>query len=397
MDIKTISRYVFALQLGAVSELLRLSDGRTIAELLPDDPADGELIVWGILMAEREELRARELPPAWRFPDLLDEHDGLCQFIHLPASLRNQRCLEAPRIEARKLEVPANLLTEFLLESAASELLSEDHCFEVEVFRIARWRAMNVTQNWSPRQCEVRISQSGQRRLPEALNLIQNKVLQPKQGCLDAASVRQSEDHFPSISPCAKAAIRISRTANPELASANASRLLEAEAFWSERLTPIGIEIQIPRVSKAEFAGWLEFYRSHGIPTPRRLECGYLFELAVPPAVSWHAPEEILKSVLSFKVPLPDQDLSIHVSLQSELREAAGTLAFTQLFLNASTAKTPRVPSALRHVMSKGLVFKNSDVVQCHWSGRANCRTEFRVVTLPVTESLCPEQEVSSV
>lgn len=397
MDIETISRSVFALQIGAASELLRLSDGRTIAELLPDDPADGELIVWGVMLAEREDLRARELPPAWRFPDLLDELDGLCQFIHLPASLRNQRCLEAPRIEAEKLEVPANLLTEFLLESAASELLSEDQRLEVEVFRMARWRAMNVTKNWSPRQFDVRISQSGQRRLPEALNLIQHKVLKTKQGCLDAASIRQSEDRCPSISPCAKAAIRISKTANPEAAPSNASRLVEAETFWSERLTPIGIEIQIPRVNRAEFAGWLEFYRSHGIPTPRRPECGYLFELAVPPAVSWHAPEEILKSVLAFRVPLPDQDLSIHVSLQGELKEAAGTLAFTQLFLNSSTAKTPRVPSALRHVMSKGLVFRNTDVVQCHWSGRASCRTEFRVITLPVTESLCSEQEVRRV
>lgn len=79
MDIETISRSVFDLQLGGVSELLRLSDGHTIAELLPDNPADGELIVWGILMAEREDLRARELLPAWRFPDLLDELDGLCQ------------------------------------------------------------------------------------------------------------------------------------------------------------------------------------------------------------------------------------------------------------------------------------------------------------------------------
>lgn len=397
MDIETISRSVFALQIGAVSELLRLSDGRTIAELHPDNPADGELIVWGIMLAEREDLRARELPPAWRFPDLLDELDGLCQFIHLPASLRNQRCLQAPRIEAQTLGVPANLLTEFLLESAASELLSDDQRFEVEVFRMARWRAMNVTKNWSPREFDVRISQSGQRRLPEALNLIQHKVLETKQGCLDAASIRQSEDRFPSISPCANAAIRISKTANPETAPSNASRLFEAETFWSERLTPIGIEIQIPRVNKAEFAGWLEFYRSHGIPTPRRPECGYLFELAVPPAVSWHAPEEILKSVLVFRVPLPDQDLSIHVSLQGELKEAADTLAFTQLFLNSSTAKTPRVPSALRHVMSKGLVFRNTDVVQCQWSGRASCRTEFRVITLPVTESLCLDQEVSRV
>lgn len=397
VDIKTISKYVFSLQLGAASYLLRLSDGRAITELNVADSADSALIVSGLLLAEREDLRTRKLPPAWRFPDLRDELDGLCQFIHLPPSIRNHRCLEAPRIEAENIGIPAHLHTEFLLESAATKLLSDDHRSEAEAFRIARWQVMSLTKNWSPPEFEVRLSPGGQRRLPEALRLIQHKVLPTKQGCLDAVAIRQFGDPFPSISPCAKSAIRISNAANPEQTPAVASQLLDAETFWAKRLTPIGMEIQIPQVNKAEVAGWLEFFRSHGVPTPRRSDCGFLFELAVPPAASWHAPSEILKYIMAFNVPVMDQDLSIHLSLQGELKETAGALAFTQLFLNSSITKTPRVPLALRHVMSKGLVYRNPDVVPCHWSDPATCRTEFRVMTLPVGESRSWQQEVTRV
>lgn len=396
-DLQSIVRWIFSLQLDVTRSSTRLSDGRPLNALSIDFESDAALLISAVRHAEREELRSREIPEPWSFCGVRDELDGLCQFINLPSDQFLLYSFQQPIQEARRLGVPPELRVPFILEAVASQLLCEDERWEAETFRIARWRTMSLHRDWSPDQFKVNISQNAQRRLPEALGLITHKIKSKQQTQLAPSAIRNARIGVQSIAPCTAAAIHIWRTINPDKAKEKETMLLDAEPFGARHLTPIGIEIQIPRVDRDEYVGWLEFFRSHGIPVPRRPECISLFELAVPPAISWHAPAEILNAVSTLQVAQHSQDVAIHVSLQGDLGVAGGVLAFTQLFLNTSTVKQPRSLPALRHVMSKGLVHRNQDVIACKWAIPSSCRTELRVVILPIFESFNPETEVDNV
>jgi hypothetical protein len=268
----------------------------------------------------------------------------------------------------------------------AARLTPDPLRWEATAFQTARWRAMSKSDQWYPRGFEVRCTQGGQRRLPQALVLIQDKTIAGNARSLHPAEIRGARSRLETVSNCAASCIHLWKTTHTCQSNGETEKLIDEERRWAGRLTPMGIEIQIPRVCIDEHIAWQEFFRSHNIQTPRRPECGSLFELALPPSASWHAPSEITALVLSLNFADANQDIGIHVSLQGDLGDAAGDLAFTQLFLNQSVSKQPRERAALRHVMSKGMVYRNPDVVRCAWSSPADCRTEIRVMIVPVKE-----------
>ncbi len=387
-DMQSIGHHLLALG-GTLScgRPPELHDGRPVDTLNLHQPLDQALFFASIREYEREDLAARPLQSPFCFNGLRDEASDAGHFMHLPARLLRERLIDDPAKMAESLGVPPEWRTRFAFEYAAMKLRSnEDQRTEASLYLHARWAAMRSAERWAVDEFQPAVTQNGTLRFPQAMV----SVL-PDQDFRTAVSDGQ-QIRLPStpredvVSTTAAACLRLMAVLKHRDLTFVRSELLEAENLFSRLLLPIGVEIQIPHVNDASHVGWKELFRSTGIPSPRRPECGRMLELALPPAASWHAPCRILRLVGELGIPASPQDLAVHVSLQSDLGRMAGYLAFTQLFLNTSSFHSPRPKSGLRHVMSKGLVHLNRDVVQCHWTNPADCRTELRVVIARVTE-----------
>jgi len=381
-DLQAISRHLLSLG-GTLSPQFPtvLHDGRSIDSMDLHNPMDQGLLFAAVREYERDDLAARPLPSPFCFNGLRDETSDAVQFLHLPVNLMRERLIGDPLNLAHSLSVPPSLQSRFVFEYSLTQLQpGENQRIESVLFLNARWAAMRDADCWVPDKFQPVMTQNLNLRLPEAVLTVLPDRNIPVAGSQEHSLRLPATPSEDVISPCASACLRLMAILkHPELQDAR-KELQENERFWSDRLLPLGIEIQIPHVCDTKHVGWKELFRSTGIPSPRRPECGRMLELALPPSVSWHAPSRILQLVSELGVPAGAQDLAIHVSLQGDLEQIAGYLAFTQLFMNTSSVRSPRPIAALRHVMSKGFVHLNRDVIQCRWSETATCRTELRVV-----------------
>lgn len=293
---------------------------------------------------------------------------GAAVCLHAASDYVARLFIDEPLASATHFDVPTELLGRFLLSHAALLLEPDDDTrVEAELLFTARWKLMQVAFDWSPDNYIWSYTDSGTPRFPAA-----SRIVRPAIETLPVAS-----DEF--ISPCARAVHRMLSCFSHKSDSKELSELSTLEPRLAPYLTPLGVEIQLPKIADEFHIGWKETFRSFGIPSPRRPECRRMLEAALPPAASYHAPVEFLRSLPEIGVINESQDIGIHVSLQGDLRENARYLAFPQLFLNQPVDSKPRSRSGLRLVMSKGLVAINKDVMQCRWVSDANCRTEFRV------------------
>jgi hypothetical protein len=137
--------------------------------------------------------------------------------------------------------------------------------------------------------------------------------------------------------------------------------LAEAETRWSKCLTPIGIEVQIPRVDPDHFAAWKDALPFLGIPSAVRPEFGGMVEAAFRPARSFHA--LALGPLLLVRRGLiaEPQDMALHISLQGRLGSPVNSLAFPQLFIHPSERLKNRTDKSMARVMSKGFVHVHKD------------------------------------
>ena len=385
-DMQSICHHLLALG-GTLSSdrPAELQDGRSVDAMNLKHSLDQALYFAAVREYERQDLAARALRSPFCFNGLRDEASDAGLFLHLPARLLRERLIHDPVKTAESLSVPPELHTRFAFEFATMNLRpNDDQRTESSLYMHARWAAMRSATRWAVDEFQPVVTQNGNMRFPEAIvSVLRDHDL------LSAVSGGQTI-RLPStpsedvISTTAAACLRLMAILkHPELADVR-TELQEGEKRLAPSLLPVGVEIQIPHVNDSNHVGWKELFRSVGISSPRRPECGRMLELALPPAVSWHAPCQFLRLVAELGIPSGAQDLAVHVSLQGDLGRIAGYLAFTQLFMNTSSFHSPRLKSGLRHVMSKGLVHLNRDVIQCRWTNPADCRTELRVVVARV-------------
>lgn len=347
-------------------QMLRASDN-SMNDVHPFDPFSN--IGKGLLLAAVRELdhsnvqqRRTELRTG-----MTDPLAGAAICLHSSAEYSTRVFIDEPLDLATQLGVPAVHRGEFLLSHAALTLEPDnDKRIEAELLFRARWKLMQIDSVWESDGYTWGYTDSGTPRFPAASRIVRRKF--NRQTNIDAA--------FKFVSPCTRAVHcaldSFSIDIDPEILSTKESKV-------APFLTPLGVEIQIPNVADEFHFGWKETFRSFGIPSPRRPECRRMLEAALPPAASYHAPVEFLKSLPEIGVINAPQDVGVHISLQGDLEANARYLAFPQLFLNQPIESSPRARSGLRLVMSKGLVAINKDVVQCRWASNASCRTEIRV------------------
>lgn len=387
-DLNMISRHLLSIggTLNSVDSP-QLHDGRLIDFMDLRHPKDQALFFAAVREYERADISSRADKNPLRYRRYHDETTENIRFLHVPAAMLHDRLITYPSSLADELSVPAEHRTRFLFEYVMTQLhLTDDLQTESFLFFLARWETMRVTGIRKINAFQPVLTQNGNLRFPEAIATV---LPRPSVMVVPSSDGKQRLPAMPledATSPCAAACLKLMSILRHPGLSMVRSELMEIEKMWSCALLPVGVEIQIPHVRDSRHAGWKELFRSTGIPSPRRPECGRMLELALPPSISWHAPLHILTLVSELGVAAMAQDLAIHVSLQGKLGPIAGYLAFTQLFMNTSTLRSPGPRAALRHVMSKGLVHLNHDVVQCRWTKPATCRTELRVVIARMTE-----------
>jgi hypothetical protein len=298
---------------------------------------------------------------------------GAAFCLHASADYAARMFIDDPFAEGAQLGVPADHRGKFVLSRAAVTLEpNDDKRVEAELLFLAKWKLMQIDSTWCPGDYTWSYTDYGTPRFPAASRIV----------CPETDRLPAVDNQF--VSPCARAVHRVldrlPNAACPEVLPTKESQL-------APFLTPLGVEIQIPKVADELHLGWKESFRAVGIPSPRRPECQRMLEAALPPAASYHAPVAFLKSLPELGVINEPQDVGVHISLQGNLGPNARYLAFPQLFLNQPIDRSPRRRSGLRLVMSKGLVAINKDVVQCRWAGEASCRTELRVFIAGVQQA----------
>ncbi len=388
-DIAAIQRHLLiaAGALDARSPAL-LTNGRAIDDLNLQEPVHQGFFFAAIRESERTELKDRPLTNAFRFQTFQDEASDQVRFMHLPARLLKSLLIDEPQALAAHLCVPPTRLSRFLFEHAMIQLQPNEQRIESMLYLSARWAALrlNSYQNLETlRPCKT---QNGNWRFSEAIPIVLNAdegeaslvSLRTKLSCLSAASTKV-------VSPCAAACLRLLKSFDHNKFDDISAELEMREQSWASALVPLGMEIQIPQVCDTKHIGWKELFRSIGIPSPRRPECGRMLELSLPPSATWHACCHLLELIAEQQVVQEEQDLAIHLSLQGDHGQIVSDLCFTQIFLNTSAFRLQRPASRMRHVMSKGLIHRNVDVVQCEWAATATCRTELRVIIAGVFKS----------
>lgn len=314
--------------------------------------------------------------------DLTPHHDiatDAVRFMHVPESLLRRSVLDDAVEIGQDCDVPDALMSQFICERAAAQLAPTDEArTESDLFLRSRWTAMATLQNWSVDDFQAeRLGKT--LRFPAAMAIVVPDTRLDFSE--DTARPRLIKTDFsPLLSACATAVVKFAEV------FIDGHRLRElyesfeaAESIASADLCPVGVEIQLPTVHNNHHIAWKELFRSVGIPSRRRPECGRMLEASLPPAASTAPVEAFLRMLIEFGVVTQPQDIGIHVSLQGNLGQNARYLAFPQLFLNRPIRKTPRPGSSRRLVMSKGFVHLDDEVRPCSWYDAEPIRTEMRV------------------
>lgn len=366
----------------------QLTNGLAIDEMDLQDPLHQGCFLAAVRECERNELANRPLTSAFKFQAFQDEASDQVRFMHLPARLLKSLLIDEPQVLAAHLCVPPTWLSRFLFEHAMIQLQPNNQKTESMLYLRARWAALrlNSYQNLETlRPCKT---QNGNWRFSEAISIVLKTDegeaslvgLRTKLSGLSAASTKV-------VSPCAAACLRLLKLLKHTKFDEFSAELEMRERSWASAMVPLGMEIQIPHVCDTKHIGWKELFRSIGIPSPRRPECGRMLELSLPPSATWHACCHLLELIAEQQIVQEEQDLAIHLSLQGDHGQIVSDLCFTQIFLNTSAFRFQRPASRMRHVMSKGLIHRNVDVVQCGWAATATCRTELRVIIAGVFKS----------
>ena len=366
----------------------QLIDGHHSDESNLEKPMHQGCFFAAIRENEHNELANCPLTNAFKFQAFQDEASDHVRFLHLPERLMKSLLITEPLRLAAQLFVPASLQSRFLLEYAMVRLQPQVQQTESMLHLRARWAALELTHYQNIESLRSTKTSDGNLRFPEAMLT----VVRPDAIAALPFHPRANVSKLPAVnakvvSPCANACLQLLDLLNHTKLSEVSAELETQEPRWADFLVPLGMEIQIPQVCDTKHIGWKELFQSIGVPSPRRPECGRMLELALPPSASWHACCHLLELVAELQIPQYEQDLAIHLSLQGEHGRILSDLCFTQLFLNTSSIRFPRPSSRMRHVMSKGLLHRNMDIVQCSWASPADCRTELRTVIAGVFNS----------
>lgn len=325
-------------------------------------------------------IEARRLASPNDFTQHKDLATNVASFMHVPKSLLRTRLIDDACSLADQCFVPEDWLSQFIVEHAATSLATtNEQRDESELFLRARWRIMAHRQRWTATSCKPkRLGKTI--RFPASLSLVVPPERLLFSNDADSPPVLRKSACPAFDFPCESA---IQNLVGPFSSSKQVAELSDALQRSSDvhaiKVVPLGVEIQIPIVCDNQHIAWKELFRSAGIASQRRLECGRMLEASLPPAASTLPIRRFLEFIIEQGIVGCEQDLGIHVSLQGDLGEDAAYLAFPQLFLNNPMQKTRRPRHAMRLVMSKGLVRLNSDVRTCTWAAPASFRTELRV------------------
>lgn len=383
-DVNLVQRW-----LNHAAGYLELNNARN--EFGDNQPAFGFSSAYGqgILFAAARELEyanliIRRQANPFEFTAVRDQATDASRLLHVPSSLLHQILIADAAKTARQCDVPAEHEGRFFVEHAALQLQPDaDLRTEDELFLRGRWCAMSAAQDWDYGRRKPELFEST-RRLPAALPLVVptsalDACIHPDRPRLQRSQLDQQ------ISPCATAVCRLGEVYLSEPKAAElCERIRAAESSSARMLSPIGVEVQVPRVDDNLHVAWKELLRSVGIPSQRRPECGRMLEASLPPAASAEPIMAFLELLLRLGVVTGSQDLGIHVSLQGEIGDRARYLAFPQLFLNRTVNTSPKPRDAMRMVMSKGFVHTARDARRCTWSEPSEFRTEIRVFTAAV-------------
>ena len=354
-DLDEASRRVNELCWYLLARLSRSQDAK-----LPDfdhtRSLDKALLIAAVRRLDHDNLdAARNASPLERADPLFD----VLQFAHSPQRLNAKGLLDEPLAEATSMGLTSELTSQYLLDNAACQIERDaDMRTESTLFLKARYE-LAAREGRVPG--DVR-TDGGSRRLPDAVRLVRS----------------ENEDSPPAIEELSPGARAVRRLIWDFEGTDSGQELLEHEAKVRDRLLPIGVEVQIPNVPAITHVAWKEAFRSAGIPSPRRPECGTMLEAAIPPAASSRATIQFLHALGRYRIVGEEQDLGIHVSIQGDLGPAARCLAYVQLFLNDPVDRSPKPSHGQRLVMSKGLLCLNDDTTRCWWNTRSNQRTELR-------------------
>ena len=323
------------------------------------------------------EQRRRDSP--FDFMSCRDVATDVVRFMHVPVSLLRQSLFDDAVKRAHYCCVPDSMLNQFIFEWVVTQLGPTDIArLESELFLCSRWTAMSALNNWDI--ADFQTEHLGQTiRFPVAMSIV---VPHDRLDfSFEQSRPRLKRTNFPALlSPCATA---VARFAEVYLCGERLREVYDkfetSEAVHSRHLCPVGIEVQIPMVDDNRHIAWKELFRSVGIPSRRRPECGRMLEASLPQAASMLPVVAFLRMLIEFNIITHRQDVGIHMSLQGNLAESARYLAYPQLFLNRAICKTPRSRDSMRLVMSKGLVNRDTEVRKCSWYPGDLIRTELRV------------------
>jgi len=329
---------------------------RDVRPLDLHDPVDTTLFLAAVRDVDRLLLAERRANPAWDLGRLNAEPTAVC--FHAPIRHARRLFLDDARRVACGLGVSEDDLSEFVVDHARSTLeVVPERRIEIEKEWYARWQLRQ--QSSAPLRSFV----------------------------IGDFRCHVTEDVG---SPCAQSVCSLA-----ELAGFDVDRLeawlQKCERRWSRLVTPIGIELQIPGLSRQQFGPWKEALVYLGVPSPDRPEFGGMLEAAFRPARSWHA--AVLAPWLLDRLGIIPKteaaEIALHISLQGDLDHRARYLAFPQLFINRPTLRGHRSDATMTRVMSKGLVHRNTDIEQLGAlhdhalpGSSPNVRTELRVFRL---------------
>lgn len=310
------------------------------------DPVERACFLAAVRDADRLLSRERRRQPSWQQAEPV----AVCH--HAPIRHTIPRFFQGPIALADQLGVPAGDRGAFALDHARVALETDP-------------------ESQTAADCEMRtrwrMRQTPECRAPEQLIL---GTLRPGPSLLE-------------LSPGARSICCLAEFAGWPVAGL-ADWLSDCEARWSRSMVPIGMELQIPGVSRNAFGAWKAALPVLGIPSPPRREFGGVVEASFRPV---SAPVALLLAArLLHRVGLISrtsaQQLTMHLSLNGDLGSRVRLIAFPQLFLHASHRPQDRPAWAMTRVMSKGLVHRATDAesMSCGLFPAGNpIRTEIRV------------------
>lgn|GEM_PF-5427210 len=326
----------------------------------PNDPLEVDLFITAVRDSDRLSFREQLQRPPFDRHQTSGESAPVC--FHATSQYIRRLILERPLAWAVEEGIPESDRGDFLLEHARVILeTNEETRRAADLALRGRWQSRTISvvgSNWSRERSTDRDTR------------LQSIVLGADHKALPPINER--------LSPGANSVVAIAMMCglgHPRLSD----WLVDCEQRWSQRLVPIGMEVQVPQVDPSRYAGWKAALPWLGIPSPARPEFGGTVEAAFQPARSFHA--LAIGPLLLQRMGLctEPQDMALHISVQTELDDVARTIAFPQLFIHPSSRHRNRPGRLMSRVMSKGFVCAHDDAQIIAPEHTSSTRTELRM------------------